>query len=446
MNELSRINRRKFISAAAGAAAMLAAAGKSQGKAVRGPLDRPVRLGFVGTGNRGTGLIETMLGVGGVEIPAICDIDTGHIQRAAGVIEKGTGRRPELYDRGPEDYRRLVERDDLDAVMTATPWELHTPVSVAAMEAGKYAATEVPAAVTEDECWQLVETSEKTGMPCMMLENECYYRYAMLVLRMVDAGLFGELLHCEAGYQHDVRWLKGVEGKIGPEGTLLWRGKHALWRNGNLYPTHPAGPASWTLGINRGDRYTYLVSMSTKSRGMNVKIGKLFGADHPNATRKYALGDINTSLLATDQGKTFTLYHDTQSPRPYDEIHRVQGTEGIYSRSLRKCYFEGRSPEEHAWEDIEKYYEQFDHPLWRKLGAQALEHGHDGADFLTQHQFLSAVRLGVGTPIDVYDSATWSAISPLSERSVANRSSSVDFPDFTRGKWTEKRELTILGI
>ena len=158
------------------------------------------------------------------------------------------------------------------------------------------------------------------------------------------------------------------------------------------------------------------------------------------------MGDINTSLIATENGLTMTLYHDTQSPRPYDEIFRVQGTEGIYSRTLRKCYFEGRSPEEHTWEEDEKYYEQYDHQLWRKLGEAALAHGHDGADFLTQHQFLTAVRLGVETPIDVYDSAAWRVISPLSEKSVARRSAAVDVPDFTRGRWSQKREVRILGI
>jgi len=440
-----KLNRRTFLKSAASASLALGLA-SSLSRLEGGGSERPVRLGFVGTGNRGTGLLETMIAVGGVEIPAICDINQAHIQRAARVVEEGLGRKPELYDRGPEDYRRLCEREDLDAVMTATPWELHTPVMLAAMEAGKYGATEVPAAVTVDECWQLVETSERTGKPCMMLENECYYRYAMLILNMVANGMFGELLHCEAGYQHDVRYLRGVEGKIGPNGELLWRGRHAVTRNGNLYPTHPIGPASWCLNINRGDRFTYLVSMSTKSRGMNYKIARMFGADHPNARRKYALGDINTTLIATENGLTVTLYHDTQSPRPYDEIFRVQGIRGIYSRTLRKFYIEGRSPEEHTWEDARSYYEEFDHPIWRRLGEEAVKHGHDGADFITQHQFLEAVRQGVQTPIDVYDTATWSVISPLTEKSVAAKSSAVDMPDFTRGRWKERREVEILGI
>ncbi len=440
------VNRREFVRRAAAASLAFGLAGGVPAVAAAAEL-KPVRIGFVGTGNRGTGLLRYLLAVGGVEIPALCDINPDHLLGAAQVVQEGLGKRPDLYDKSPEDYRRLCERDDLDAVITATPWQLHTPVMLAAMESGKYGATEVPAAITVDQCWQLVETSERTGKPCMILENECYYRYAMLVLNMLQTtDLFGELLHIEAGYQHDVRWLKGVEGKIGPGGELLWRGEHAVTRNGNLYPTHPVGPTAWCMGINRGDRFTYLVSMSTKSRGMNYKIAQMFGPDHPNATRKYALGDINTTLLATENGLTMTLYHDTQSPRPYDEIFRVQGTRGIYSRTLRKCYFEGKSPEEHTWEDDEKYYEQYDHPLWRTLGAEAVKYGHDGADYLELHQFTHAVRNGLPTPIDVYDAATWSVISPLSEMSVAAKSAAQDVPDFTHGKWKEKRQLQFFGV
>ena len=439
------VNRREFVRRAAASSLALSLAGASS---LSGAAEqKPVRIGFVGTGNRGTGLLSHIIAVGGVEIPALCDINQEHLLKAAKVVEDGLGKRPELYGKGPEDYKRLCGRKDLDAVITATPWQLHTPVMLTAMEAGKYGATEVPAAITVDECWQLVETSERTGRPCMMLENECYYRYAMLVLNMIQTtDLFGELLHCEAGYQHDVRYLKGVEGKIGPGGELLWRGEHAVTRNGNLYPTHPVGPAAWCLGINRGDRFTHLVSMSTKSRGMNHKIARMFGPEHPNAKRRYALGDINTTLLATENGLTMTLYHDTQSPRPYDEIFRVQGTGGIYSRTLRKCYFEDRSPEEDTWEDDEKYYQQYDHPLWRTHGETAMKYGHDGADYLEFHQFLHAVRNGLQTPIDVYDAATWGVISPLTEMSVAGKSSAQDVPDFTRGKWKDKRQVQIFGV
>ena len=439
------LSRRRFITEAAAATMALSLPGVS-GSLFGQPEQKPVRLGFVGVGNRGTGLLKHIMAFKGVEIPALCDINEARLARAQKIVEEGLGKKPEGYSNGPEDYRRLCERDDLDAVATATPWELHTPVMVAAMESGKYGATEVPAAVTLDECWQLVETSEKTGMPCMMLENVCYYRNVMIILNMIQQGIFGELLHCEAGYQHDVRYLKGIEGKIGHGGELLWRGKHAITRNGNLYPTHPIGPVAWWLDINRGDRFSYLVSMSSKSRGMNHLIAKMFGENHPNAHIKYALGDINTTLIRTENGVTVTLYHDTQSPRAYDLIFRVQGTKGIYSGTLDKFYFEDRSPEAHTWEDSKRYYQEFDHPLWKKMGETAQHYGHRGGDYLEWYQFFHAVRNKRQTPIDVYDSATWSVISSLSEQSVADKSAAVDFPDFTRGKWRIKKPVEIFGV
>jgi predicted dehydrogenase len=440
-----RLSRRKFIADAAAASIAFSLTGAS-GSLFAQPEEKPVRIGFVGVGNRGTTLLRHIMAFKGVEIPALCDINEAHLARAQKVVEDALGKRPEEYSGGPEDYRRLCDRDDLDAVVTATPWELHTPVMLAAMESGKYGATEVPAAATLDQCWQLVETSEKTGMPCMMLENVCYYRKVMMILNMIQQDIFGELLHCEAGYQHDVRYLKGVEGKIGHGGELLWRGRHAITRNGNLYPTHPIGPVAWWLGINRGDRFSYLVSMSSKSRGMSHKIAKMFGEKHPNAQIKYALGDINTTLIHTENGVTVTLYHDTQSPRPYDLIFRVQGTEGIYSGTLDKFYFEDRSPNAHTWEDSESYNKEFDHSLWKKMGKTAQKYGHSGGDYLEWHQFLHAVRNKLQTPIDVYDAATWSVISPLSEQSVADKSAAVDFPDFTRGRWRIKKPVDIFGV
>ena len=283
------------------------------------------------------------------------------------------------------------------------------------MKSGKYAASEVPAAVSLDQCWELVETSESTRMPCMMLENVNYFKNVMMVLMMVRQNLFGELLHCEAGYQHDVRFVK-----FDKKGNLLWRGKHSVTRNGNLYPTHPIGPIAWWLDINRGNRFTHLVSMSSQSAGLNHEITRKFGPDHPNAKMKYALGDINVTLIKTHNGPTVTLYHDTQSPRPYDLIFRVQGTEGIYSGTLNKIYIEGRSPKEHTWEDIGEYEKEFEHPMWKTLGPVAQNYGHGGGDYMEIHQFIKAVRNRTQTPEDVYDAATWSAISALSEKSVAN--------------------------
>jgi predicted dehydrogenase len=421
------IDRRYFLKLAAAGAASLAAA------------ENTVRIGMVGVGGRGTGLLRNLLDLPGVEIPAICDINEDNLRRAQDIVEKAGRSQPAGYSGGPEDFRRLVERKDLDAVVTATPWEWHTPVCLAAMNAGKYAATEVPAAITVEECWDLVNTSEKTGKPCMMLENVCYFRNVLMVLNLIQQGMLGEIIHSEAGYQHDVRG-----GKIrATDGEIRWRGMHAVKRNANLYPTHPIGPVAWWSNINRGDRFTYLVSMSSKSRGINNYVRKKFGPDHPNAKRTYALGDVNTTLIRTENGVTVTLYHDTQLPRPYDLILRVQGTEGIYSGTLDKIYIEDRSPKPHTWEDIDSYYEKFEHPIWKDLGPTARNYGHGGGDYITLHQFVKAVRNHTQTPIDVYDSAVWSVITPLSETSVATKSAPVDVPDFTRGKWKTVRPIEI---
>ncbi len=400
--------------------------------------EKPVRIGIVGAGRRGTAHVQTLLDVPGVDIPAICDINEANLARAVGIVEQAGRKRPEGYSNGVEDFRRLCAREDLDAVLTATPWEWHTPVCVAAMKAGKYAATEVPAAITVEECWELVESSEKSGMPCMILENSCYDRNVLLVLNMIRLGIFGELLHAEGGYQHDVR----LGGKVNEQGELLWRGMHALKRNGNLYPTHPIGPISWWMDINRGDRFTYLVSMSTPSRGINHYVEKKHGPNHPNARRKFALGDINTTLIKTEKGLTVTLYHDTQSPRPYDLILRVQGTEAIYSETLDKIYIDGRSPvqgNKPVWEGLDPYYAQYEHPLWKSLGQTTKKYPHGPIDYIVVHQFIQAVRAKSQPPIDVYDAATWSVISPLTERSVTARSAAVDFPDFTRGRWKTRK-------
>lgn len=414
------VSRRGFLQVAA-AAGMLVGA------------EKPVRLGMVGVGNRGTSLLRTALDLPGVEVPAICDINEANLERGLGIVEK-TGRpRPTGYSSGVEDFRRLAARDDLDAVITATPWEWHTRVAVAAMQARKYAGVEVPAALTLEECWELVNTSEKTGVPCMMLENVCYFRNVLMVLKLVRQGLLGEVVHCEAGYQHYVRGMQ-----FDKSGGLSWRGVQAAAKDGNQYPTHPIGPVAWWMNVNRGDRFSYLTSMSTVSRGPHLYASRTFGADHASAKRHFAQGDVNTSMIRTENGMTVTLYYNTQSPRPYDLIFRVQGTEGIFSETLDKIYIDGRSPQrngEPAWEDTAAYYEQNEHPLWKTLGQTATKYGHGGADYITLHQFVKAVREKTQTPVDVYDSATWSAIVPLSEESVASRSAPVDFPDFTRGRW-----------
>lgn len=276
----------------------------------------------------------------------------------------------------------------------------------------------------------------------MILENACYLRDMLMILRMVRAGLFGELVHCAGGYQHDLRLLSSSgSDNFTAEGQLTWRGEELARRNGNLYPTHPVGPIAQYLNINRGDRFATLVSMSSKSRGMNHWARKNLGPEHPGSRRPYAEGDVNMTLLNTENGCTVALYHDTQSPRPYDLAIRVQGTEAIYMQSFNSIYVEGRSPAKDAWESIEHYRKDYEHPLWAETGEIATKYSHGGSDYIELVLFVKAVRDRTPVPLDVYDAATWSAISPLSEISVAQGSAPVAFPDFTVGKWQSRKTV-----
>ena len=400
----------------------------------------PLRIGFVGVGGQGTGHVRNFLRIEGVEIRAVCDIVEEKVARVQQLVQEAGQPKPEGYSRGNTDYLRLCERDDLDLVFTATPWELHVPVCVAAMKAGKHAATEVPAAVTLDECWQLVETSENTRRHCVMMENCCYGRAELMVLKMVRMGLLGEIVHGEAGYLHDLRALKFRDSGEGP-----WRMPHSEKRNGNLYPTHGLGPLAECMNINRGDNFDYLVSMSSKSRGLNLYAEKEFGSDHPLAKKKYALGDVNTSLIRTKNGVTIILIHDCDTPRPYSRINLVQGTGGIFQGYPDRIYVEHRS-EPHTWEPLEDYAGEFEHPLWKTECEQARGAGHGGMDYLEDYRLAMALRTGTYPDMDVYDAAAWSAVSELSERSVADRSRPVDFPDFTRGKWKTNSPIFVCDL
>ncbi len=416
-------DRREFLKLAGAAGATWAlgrtalAADASDVKAR--PIDK-VRVGFVGIGNRGSFLLGLLLGLEGVEVRAVCDIVAERVAKGQDMVTAAGQPKPAGYSRGETDFKRLCETEDLDLVVNATrPWKWHVPISVAAMTTGKHAATEVPAAETIDECWQLVETAEKTQKYCTMLENCCYFREAMLVHHMVRKGLFGELRHCEAGYQH-------YGGRARP--AAPGRPKEGKVRTANSYPTHPVGPVAQWMDINRGNRFDYLVSMSADGTGGNRN------------------ADINTSLIRTARGQTITLYFDTRLPRPYDLIYRVQGTRGICMAAWDKIYIEGRSPKPDTWESMEAYYREFEHPLWKALGEQALKRGgHGGGDWMEVYRLVRALRTGKAPDMDVYDAAAWSCITELSEKSVATKSSPADFPDFTRGRWKTAPPIGILG-
>ncbi len=402
------------------------------------PID-VVRIGYVGVGGMGSNHVKNLLKIEGCEIRAVCDIVEQKVARIQDWVVKAGQPKPAGYSRGEYDFKRMCEQEDLDLVYTATPWRWHVPVCVAAMENGKHAATEVPAAVTMDECWQLVETAEKLKKHCIMMENCCYNRPEMMILNMVRQGFFGELIHAEAGYLHDLR---GVKFSTSSEG--LWRRDHAIKRNGNLYPTHGLGPVAQCMNINRGDRFDYLVSMSSNSRGLQLYQKEHLAADDPRRNETYVLGDVNVSLIRTVNGLTITLVHDCNLPRPYSRINLVQGTRGIARGYPDRVLIEGKT-EGHEWEPLMKFAEEFEHPLWTAMAKKARGAGHGGMDFIEDYRLIKCLREGVPTDMDVYDAAAWSVVSELTERSVANRSRPVDFPDFTRGMWKTYPPLGIVG-
>lgn len=449
--DISR-SRRDFLKTG-GAALAAAAAGalepraSSAGPALPGearsafrtaPLER-VRVGFVGVGGMGSVHVRNFLNIDRVEVRAVCDIVPEKVERVQKWVVEAGQPKPAGYSDGPWDFKRMCEQEDLDLVFTATPWEWHVPVCVAAMRNGKHAATEVPAAVSLEECWQLVETAESTGRHCLMMENCCYDRFELMTLNLVRRGLLGEVLHAECGYLHDLR-----DVKFSNQGEGLWRRQHSWKRNGNLYPTHGLGPVAQNMNINRGDAFDLLVSFSSPSRGLQEYARDKFGPDSPQAREKFALGDVNTSLIRTKLGKTIIVIHDTNLPRPYTRIHLVQGTKGLVRKWPHEVYIEGRSPR-HEWEPFENYAPEFEHPLWNKLAAKGEGRGHGGMDFIEDYRLVECLLKGEPLDYDVYDAAAWSAVTALSERSVASAGKPQKFPDFTRGLWKSNPPLGIIG-
>ncbi|MGD8867307.1 MAG: Gfo/Idh/MocA family oxidoreductase [Gemmatimonadales bacterium] len=437
------IGRRDLLKAGAGAAVGMSLWPQLL-NAEPSPPDAKVRLGFIGVGGRGSWLLRLALQRDDTEIKAVCDVKPERVERARQMVKESRGDTPRGFDDGEEDFLNLVERDDMDAVVIATPWLWHTPMAVAAMKAGKRVGVEVPAAVTVQECWDLVNTSEQTGMPCMIMENVCFRRDVMTVLNMVRQGMFGELMHCHCGYQHDLREVKfnpGAEFGPGANGEAEWRTEHSIHRNGDIYPTHGAGPIAKMLNINSGNRFMTLTSTATKTRGLHEYIVAVGGEDHPNADVRFKLGDIVTTVIRCAGGETVVVSHDTNLPRPYSLAFRVQGTRGLWMNDGGTIYIEGVSPEPHRWEPFEPYQAKYDHPLWQRYEDRAAGSGHGGMDFFVMHALIESVKRGVEPPIDVYDAAAWSVISPLSEQSIALGSAPVKFPDFTRGRWVTRRKF-----
>ncbi len=412
------------------------------------------RIALIGVGLRGQNHLNNLLQRDDVEIPAICDTSQHMLDKSLKMIEQRGWKKPEVYTGDDYAYRDLLARDDIQGVIISTPWLWHPIMAVDTMKAGKYAGLEVSAANTVEDCWDLVNTYEETGAPCMILENVCYRRDIMAIHNMVKQGIFGELVHCHCGYQHDLRAVLFNNGeqpyggglKFGPEAysEAQWRTEHYLKRDGDVYPTHGIGPIANYLDINRGNRFVSLTSTSTKARGLHNYIVENGGADHEHANLKWKMGDIVTTTISTALGESIILIHDTTLPRPYSLGFRVQGTKGLWMKDGNQIYIEGTSSP-HRWEVSKPYLEKYDHPLWKKYEEQAVGSGHGGMDFFVLNAFVEAVKRNIDPPLDVYDAAAWSVITPLSERSIANGGTPQDFPDFTGGRWVKRKPVFGIG-
>ncbi|WP_339708479.1 Gfo/Idh/MocA family oxidoreductase [uncultured Kriegella sp.] len=409
-----------------------------------------LRVGVIGVGLRGTNHLNNLLKREDVVVIAICDIDPNRIQIAQDHIQKAGQKKAKTFGKNEHDYKNLLALTEIDAVVIATPWLWHTKMAVDAMKAGKYTGLEVSAANTLEECWDLVNTHEETGSHLMILENVNYRRDVLAVLNMVKQNVFGELLHFRCGYQHDLRGVKFNDGKtaygkgaeFGTKGISesAWRTQHSLLRNADVYPTHGLGPVAVMADINRGNRFLSLTSHATKGVGLHKYIVDTAGESHPNAKIKFKQGDIITSTIETSNGETIIVTHNVNNPHPYSLGFKVQGAQGLtdFDYHTQRIHIEGTT-EGHGWENMDTWIEKYDHPLWKKYGSSATEAGHGGIDFYVMNAFIESAKENIAPPMDAYDAAAWSAVTPLSELSIENNGEPQDFPDFTRGTWIKRK-------
>ncbi len=391
-----------------------------------------VRIGLVGLGMRGPGAVERLVHIEGVRIVALCDKYSDRVDMAQKILETHKLPAAKNYSGSDDAWKNMCEDQEIDLIYICTPWSLHTPMALYAMECGKHAAVEVPAATTIDECWQLVETSERTRKHCMQLENCCYDFFELLTLNMARQGFFGDIVHGEGAYIHDLRFLNFDKNGYAD----MWRLKENT-RNGNLYPTHGLGPVCQVMNINRGDRMDYLVSVSSNDFQMSKEVKELAENDDffkPFAALSYR-GNMNTTTVRTLLGRTIMIQHDVTSPRPYSRIHLISGTNGI----ARKYPSPQRIAYAHEWltdSEMSEIEEKYTPLIVKRVGDLARQiGGHGGMDFIMDWRLIDCLRNGLPLDQDVYDAALWSSVSPLSEWSVANRSASIDIPDFTCGQW-----------
>lgn len=411
-----------------------------------------IKMGFIGVGLRGRNHLALALRRDDVEVVAICDIQEEPLVRSREMIAKANQAAPREYANGLNAYKEMLEKEVLDAVIISTPWEFHKQQSVDAMKAGLYVGCEVIAGLTVEDHWELVEVSEETGMPYMMLENVCYRRDVMAMLNMQRQGLFGELVHLEGGYQHDLREVLFNNGKqpygggveFGPTAMseAQWRTQYNIDRDGDLYPTHGLGPIMPFININKGNRITEMVSYSSKARGLAAYVEQQ-SPGHPNAQIAYKNGDVTQTMMNCANGETILLTHDTHLPRPYSIGFRVQGTKGIWMDVAKGVHIEGQS-RPHQWDPVDQWVQEYDHPLWKKYANDASGAGHGGMDWFVFNAFVESVKQRRQTPIDVYDSMIMSVVFPLSTQSIAEGNKTLEVPDFTRGKWKTAQNTFVL--
>lgn len=419
-----------------------------------------VRVGFIGLGMRGKGAVNRFMAIEGVEIKAICDLEQYNLDGMQEAIEKQ--KRPKAIEyTGKEGWKKICERKDIDLIYICTDWLSHTPIAVYAMEKGKHVAIEVPAATTLDECWLLVNTAEKTRRHCMMLENCCYDKFEMATLNMAQQGKFGEIVHVEGAYIHDLRSLnfnartsgnEAYEPGIGNTTQRrpgltgywnYWRKNYNIEHTGNPYPTHGLGPVCQILNIHRGDKMNYLVSVSSNQFGMTKYAEKRFGKDSPEAKQEYKQGDMNITIIKTEKGKTMMIQHDVTSPRPYSRIHMVSGTEG-FAQKWPATQIALNSHDALPKAKMDSVLQVYEHPFYKEMGAQAKKMGaiaHGGMDFIMDYRLVYCLRNGLPLDMDVYDAAEWSCLVELTEKSVLNNGAPVEIPDFTRGAWNKLKGL-----
>lgn len=445
------MKRRNFIQNTGLAAAAMAMAPAANVFA-RNNADTKVKMAIIGVGARGQNHLDLLLRRDDVELVAICEIEERALGIAKDMITKSGKKMPQVFTGEVNAWKKMVELKGLDGVLVVTPWEWHKPMIIGSLEAGiKYVGTEVVLGLTLQDHWDVVKAAEQYKAQVMMMENVCYRRDVMAVLNMVRQGLFGEIIHLQGGYQHDLREVKFNDGKnmyghgveFGEKAysEAHWRTEHSVHRNGDLYPTHGIGPLANYININRGNRFLTLSSFSSKARGLHNHIVKNGGADHPNAKVNFKLGDVVTTSINCANGETILLQHDTNLPRPYSLGFRVQGTEGLWMDINKGIYIQDKSAKAHQWDDAKTWLDKFDHPLWQRWSKDTAGAGHGGMDFFVIHALIESIKRKMPTPMDVYDAATWSAITPLSELSIELGNQTVEVPDFTGGQWMYRKPV-----